>query len=95
MFKKLATAATALAVLALAVYGARLWVQSERRMAYEDSSNPFFSFRNDICVSCARCVRACQEIQGTNALTMLGRGFWTIPVAGAASMSGSSNDRCS
>ncbi|HSA62169.1 MAG TPA: formate dehydrogenase subunit alpha [Nitrospiraceae bacterium] len=62
--------------------------QSERRMAYEDTSNPFFSFRNDICVSCARCVRACQEIQGTNALTMLGRGFWTIPVAGAASMSG-------
>src|SRR5512143_1789487 len=63
--------------------------QSERRMAYEDTSNPFFSFRNDICVSCARCVRACQEIQGTNALTMLGRGFRTIPVAGAASMSGS------
>ncbi|MBI3356232.1 MAG: (2Fe-2S)-binding protein, partial [Nitrospirae bacterium] len=63
--------------------------QPERRMVYEDSSNPFFSFRNNICVSCARCVRACEEVQGTNALTMLGRGFRTIPVAGAASLSGS------
>lgn len=63
--------------------------QPERRMAYEDSSNPFFSFRNDICVSCARCVRACEEIQGTNALTMLGRGFLTLPVAGAEFLNGS------
>lgn len=47
--------------------------QPERRMSYEDTSNPFFSFRNDICVSCARCVRACEDIQGTNALTMAGR----------------------
>ncbi len=61
----------------------------ERRMAYEDDSNPFFTFRNDICVSCARCVRACEEIQGTNALTMTGKGFWTFPVAGAASLGGS------
>ena len=58
-------------------------------MSYEDTSNPFFSFRNDICVSCARCVRACEDIQGTNALTMAGRGFWTLPVAGAASLRGS------
>jgi formate dehydrogenase major subunit len=63
--------------------------QPERRMSYEDTSNPFFSFRNDICVSCARCVRACEDIQGTNALTMAGRGFWTLPVAGAASLRGS------
>ena len=63
--------------------------QPERRMVYEDRSNPFFSFRNDICISCARCVRACEQIQGTNALTMAGRGFWAFPVAGAASLSGS------
>ncbi len=63
--------------------------QPERRTAYEDNSNPFFSFRNDICVSCARCVRACEEVQGTNALTMTGRGFWSFPVAGAASLAGS------
>ncbi len=63
--------------------------QPERRTVYVDRSNPFFSFRNDLCVSCARCVRACSEIQGTNALTMTGRGFWTFPVAGAASLIGS------
>ena len=33
MFRKLATAAAALMVAALAAYGAHLWVQSERRMA--------------------------------------------------------------
>ena len=58
--------------------------QPERRRTYEDVSNPFFSFRNDLCVSCARCVRACEEIQGTNALTMAGRGFRAFPAAGAA-----------
>jgi formate dehydrogenase major subunit len=63
--------------------------QPERRQVHQDSSNPFFIFRNDICVSCARCVRACEEIQGTNALTMVGRGFLTVPVAGSAFLSGS------
>lgn len=63
--------------------------RAERRLAYEDSSNPFFSFRNDICVSCASCVRACDEIQGTHALTMMRRGFRSFPVAGAALLSGS------
>ena len=54
----------------------------ERRLAYRDDSNPFFSFDNVACVSCARCVRACDEIQGTHALTMFGRGFEARPAAG-------------
>ncbi len=62
---------------------------AEKRLRYEDSSNPFFSFRNDLCVSCARCVRACDEIQGTHALTMMSRGFRAFPVAGGASLGGS------
>jgi formate dehydrogenase major subunit len=84
--------ATALADLAksLGVEAVR-YRQAERRLVYEDSSNPFFSFRNDLCVSCARCVRACDEIQGTHALTMIGRGFRSFPVAGAASLSGSTD----
>ncbi|MEQ1654809.1 MAG: 2Fe-2S iron-sulfur cluster-binding protein, partial [Nitrospira sp.] len=49
-----------------------------------DSSNPFFAFDNASCISCARCVRVCDEIQGTFALTMVGRGFGTRPMAGAA-----------
>ncbi|MGQ0696171.1 MAG: formate dehydrogenase subunit alpha [Nitrospiraceae bacterium] len=61
----------------------------EHRAAVRDDSNPFFTFDNAVCISCARCVRACDEIQGTHALTMMGRGFWVFPVAGAASLSGS------
>ena len=60
----------------------------ERRLAYRDDSNPFFSFDNDACVSCARCVRACDEIQGTHALTMFGPGFSARPVAGAQPLLG-------
>lgn len=53
-----------------------------RRQAYRDDSNPFFVFDNAACVSCARCVRACDEIQGTFALTMFSRGFASRPAAG-------------
>ena len=40
-----------------------------------DSSNPYFSFEESKCIVCSRCVRACDEIQGTLALTIVGRGF--------------------
>ncbi len=54
----------------------------QKRIAVRDDSNPFFSFDNVACVSCARCIRACDEIQGTHALTMFGRGFEARPAAG-------------
>ena len=40
-----------------------------------DSSNPYFSFDDSKCIACSRCVRACEEVQGTFALTVEGRGF--------------------
>ena len=40
-----------------------------------DNSNPYFSFDSSKCIVCSRCVRACDEIQGTLALTIEGRGF--------------------
>ncbi|MGI9126015.1 MAG: formate dehydrogenase subunit alpha, partial [Mycobacterium sp.] len=40
-----------------------------------DSSNPYFSFDESKCIVCSRCVRACDEVQGTFALTIEGRGF--------------------
>ena len=40
-----------------------------------DGSNPYFSFDPSKCIVCSRCVRACDEIQGTFALTIEGRGF--------------------
>jgi formate dehydrogenase major subunit len=41
----------------------------------KDESNPYFSFEPAKCIVCSRCVRACEEVQGTFALTIEGRGF--------------------
>ena len=43
--------------------------------AETDASNPYFSFDASKCIVCSRCVRACDEVQGTFALTIEGRGF--------------------
>lgn len=51
--------------------------------AEKDATNPYFSFDPAKCIVCARCVRACAEVQGTFALTMLGRGFETVISPGA------------
>ena len=40
-----------------------------------DTSNPYFQFDPTKCIVCSRCVRACDEVQGTFALTIEGRGF--------------------
>ena len=40
-----------------------------------DASNPYFQFDASKCIVCSRCVRACDEVQGTFALTIEGRGF--------------------
>lgn len=50
-----------------------------------DSSNPYFDFDPSKCIVCSRCVRACDEVQGTLALTIDGRGFASIVSAGQAS----------
>ena len=49
-----------------------------------DSSNPYFDFDASKCIACSRCVRACDEVQGTFALTMDGRGFASQISAGQA-----------
>jgi formate dehydrogenase major subunit len=41
----------------------------------KDESNPYFTYDPSKCIVCNRCVRACEEIQGTYALTISGRGF--------------------
>ncbi len=41
----------------------------------KDASNPYFTFDPSRCIVCSRCVRACEETQGTFALTIAGRGF--------------------
>jgi formate dehydrogenase major subunit len=47
-----------------------------------DGSNPYFDFDASKCIVCSRCVRACEEVQGTFALTVEGRGFASKIAAG-------------
>ena len=48
----------------------------------KDESNPYFTYDPSKCIVCNRCVRACEEIQGTFALTIAGRGFDARVAAG-------------
>jgi formate dehydrogenase major subunit len=48
----------------------------------KDESNPYFTYDPSKCIVCNRCVRACEETQGTFALTINGRGFESRVAAG-------------
>src|SRR5579862_271145 len=48
----------------------------------KDETNPYFTFDPAKCIVCSRCVRACEEVQGTFALTVEGRGFGSRVSAG-------------
>ncbi|MGE3333503.1 MAG: formate dehydrogenase subunit alpha [Rhodospirillaceae bacterium] len=48
----------------------------------KDTSNPYFDYDPAKCIVCSRCVRACEEVQGTYALTIEGRGFDSRVAAG-------------
>ena len=49
----------------------------------KDESNPYFTYDPAKCIVCSRCVRACEEVQGTFALTIGGRGFESRVAASA------------
>ena len=59
-----------------------------------DTSNPYFTFESSKCIACSRCIRACEEIQGTFALTMEGRGFASKISAGGTDFMGSECVSC-
>ena len=59
-----------------------------------DASNPYFTFEASKCIACSRCIRACEEIQGTFALTMEGRGFESKISAGGTDFMGSECVSC-
>jgi formate dehydrogenase major subunit len=50
--------------------------------AVKDDSNPYFSYDPAKCIVCNRCVRACEEQQGSFAITITGRGFESRVTAG-------------
>ncbi|MDO5666370.1 MAG: formate dehydrogenase subunit alpha [Alcaligenaceae bacterium] len=55
------------------------------RQSTIDDSNPYFTFDPSLCIVCSRCVRACEETQGTFALTVENRGFDSVISTGANS----------
>jgi formate dehydrogenase major subunit len=67
----------------LDVVDTRYTLDGARRAAEVDASNPYFTFDNALCVACSRCVRACDEVQGTFALTIEGRGLHARVAASA------------
>lgn len=61
----------------------------EERTYYEstppeaDRANPFLEFDPQMCIICTRCVRACDELRHTGAITLAGRGETTRIAFGA------------
>lgn len=63
----------------------RYEVEEDHLDATIDQSNPYFQFDPSKCIVCSKCVRACDEVQGTFALTIDGRG-WDSKVATSADL---------
>ncbi|REC56019.1 formate dehydrogenase subunit alpha [Rhodosalinus sediminis] len=63
---------------------ARAGGEANPRYQPKDESNPYFTYDPSKCIVCSRCVRACEEVQGTFALTIQGRGFDSRVSAGTA-----------
>jgi formate dehydrogenase major subunit len=55
---------------------------ARHRTVATDESNPYFAFDSSKCIVCSRCVRACEEVQGTFALTIDGRGLASMVATG-------------
>ena len=47
-----------------------------------DGRHPYLVLQHELCISCGRCIRACDEVQGAFALTATGRGFEANITAG-------------
>ncbi len=67
---------------------------SSDRYLPKDESNPYFNYDPSKCIVCNRCVRACEETQGTFALTITGRGFDSRVAPGPTNFMGSECVSC-
>jgi formate dehydrogenase major subunit len=65
--------------------------RGERGDSRPDDSHPYVKFDPELCIACARCVRICDEVQGTFALAMVGRGADTVVAPGTGGPWGESD----
>jgi predicted molibdopterin-dependent oxidoreductase YjgC len=56
-----------------------------------DRGNPFFEFDPQMCIICTRCVRACDEIRHTSAITLANKGYTARIAFGAGGAIDESN----
>jgi predicted molibdopterin-dependent oxidoreductase YjgC len=73
---------TELAAVARQVGAAGTRYQGVTHTVEHDERHPYLAFQHELCISCGRCVRACDEVQGAFALTATGRGFSANIAAG-------------
>ena len=66
----------------LGLDGGELRWPGEQHEPAHDERHPYLALQHELCISCGRCVRACDEVQGTFALTATGRGFGANIAAG-------------
>ncbi|HEX8156944.1 MAG TPA: 2Fe-2S iron-sulfur cluster-binding protein [Solirubrobacteraceae bacterium] len=60
----------------------RLRWPGEQHAIDHDERHPYLALQHELCISCGRCVRACDEVQGAFALTATGRGLHANVAAG-------------
>jgi formate dehydrogenase major subunit len=59
-----------------------------------DDSHPYVRLDRDLCIACGRCVRMCDDVQGTFALTLTQRGADTVVAPGSGTWSESACVAC-
>lgn len=60
-----------------------------------DVSNPFFVLDPNKCVLCGRCVRTCAELMHIDAISIVGRGYWSrVAPSGGGPLARSSCESC-
>ncbi|CAN5189856.1 hypothetical protein BH20ACT16_BH20ACT16_14380 [soil metagenome] len=72
----------AIVARALGVHADQLRWPGEQHVPAHDERHPYLALQHELCISCGRCVRACDEVQGAFALTATGRGFEANIAAG-------------
>lgn len=80
-YTELAQVAARLGLDPAAGPAARRW-HGQTHEPRHDLRHPYLALRHELCISCGRCVRACDEVQGAFALTAVGRGFHANITAG-------------